>query len=252
MGKQSGLGDQLYVGGYDVSNDTQQLNRIGGGPAALDLTGIDKSAYERKGGHFDGAIDWTSFLNDAALHEHAALSGLPRTDVVISYGRSSVLGAPGAGIVAKQIGYDGTRDTDGMLLFALQSMSNGFSIEWGRQLTAGKRTDTAATNGTGVDFGVPTAGSTAFGAQFYLQVFSFTGVSATIKVQESSDNGADVYADVTGGSFGAISSAPQAVRIATATNLTVERFLRVITTGTFSECTFAVIGIRNDTAVELL
>ena len=41
----------------------------------------------------------------------------------------------------------------------------------------------------------------------------------------------------------------QAERIATANNLTVERYLRVVTSGTFSSVSFAVVIVRNDTAV---
>lgn len=35
----------------------------------------------------------------------------------------------------------------------MQSQSNGYGIEWGEQVTPGIRTDTGATNGTGVEFG---------------------------------------------------------------------------------------------------
>jgi len=35
-------------------------------------------------------------------------------------------------------------------------------------------------------------------------------------------------------------------RIATANDLTVEQYLRINTTGTFSECTFAVVVVRNE------
>ena len=50
MAKSSGLGDNFYVGGYDLSGDTQSLGRIGGGAELLETTGIDKSGIERLGG----------------------------------------------------------------------------------------------------------------------------------------------------------------------------------------------------------
>ena len=40
MAKQGGLGDQAFVHGYDVSGDISALNRISGGPAVDDLTGL--------------------------------------------------------------------------------------------------------------------------------------------------------------------------------------------------------------------
>lgn len=246
MGKQSGLGDALFIGGYDLSGDIGSLGRIGGGPALLEVTGIDKSAFERIGGLRDGGIEYTSFFNKAAGQQHLRLSTLPTSDVILTYCRGTTLGNPAASIVAKQLNYDGTRADDGALTFDVANPANGYGLEWGRQLTAGKRTDTTATNGTGVDFGT---GSTAFGLQAYLQVFAFTGTSVTVKIQESSDNGVgDAFADVVGGGFTA-ATGTTSQRIATASGLTVERYLRVVTTGTFSNVVFAVNAIRNDTAV---
>jgi hypothetical protein len=248
MAKQAGLGDNLYVAGYDLSGDVGSLGNIAGGPAALDVTAIDKSAMERIGGVRDGRIEFSAFFNDAAGRAHPRLSSLPTANVIVTYYRGTTLGNPAAALVAKQINYDGNRGDDGSLTFAVEALGNGYGLEWGQSLTAGKRTDTGATNGTGVDFGT---GSTNFGLQAYLQVFAFTGTDVTIKLQESSDNGADAYADVTGGGFTQVTSGPTSERIATANNLTVERFLRAVTvtTGGFSSLTFAVVAVRNDTAV---
>lgn len=248
MGKQSGLGDNLYLDGYDISGDTNSLNRIGGGPAPWPVTGIDKSAFERIGLLRDGGLDWVSYFNPATDKAHDRLSLLPTTDVIGTYCRGTSLGSPAAGIVAKQVNYDPTRGQDGSLTFAVQSQGNGFGLNWGVQLTAGKRTDTGAASGTGVDLGT---GSTSFGLQAFLHVFSFTGTDVTIKLQESSDNGAgDAWADVTGGGFTQVTSGPTRQRIATASNLTVERYLRVTTTttGGFTSLVFAVAVMRNDTA----
>jgi len=252
--KQSGMGDNLYVAGYDLSGDTGNLDRIGGGNSPLVVTGIDKSAFERLGGLRDGGIDWTSWFNpESALdvpgttvdHEHVALSPLPRTDVIVTYFRGTTIGKPAASMVAKQVGYDPTRGEDGSLTFSLNALANGYGLEWGEQLTAGLRTDTGATAGTAwLD---PGGVTTNFGLQAYLQVVAFDGTDVTIKLQESSDNGADTYADVTGGGFTQVTAAPFAQRIATATNLAVEEFLKVttVTSGGFNSVTFAVMVVRN-------
>lgn len=248
MPKSSGLGDNLYVDGYDLSGDVGSIGSIAGGNSPLDSTTIDKSANERLGGKRDGSIEFTSFFNDLAttpFGEHTALKTLPTTDRVVSYFRGTTLGNQAASVIGKQIGYDPTRGEDGSLTFRVQAQANGYGLEWGTMLTAGKRTESTATNGTPVDFGA----NTLFGLQAYLHVFALTSGTATIKIQESSDNGADAYADVVGGAFTAVSSAPLSQRIETARGLTVERFLRVVTTGTFSGLTFAVMVVKNDTEV---
>lgn len=455
MAKQSGLGDNFFVGGYDLSGDTNSLGEISGSIALIDVTGINKSAFERIGGTRDGHVEWVSYFNDAASHAHPVLSSLPTTDRILTYCRGTTLGNPAASLVGKQLNYDLTRDNDGKLTAAVRVEGNGFGLEWGKQLTAGQRTDTTATNGTGVEFGytgedfvylpgtagnyvstpdaasldivgdidirariaaddwtpaaedyiiakytttgnqrsyaltidttgvlnlrwsndgtaalstastvatgftdgsthwiratmdvddgggnkvtnfytsedgstwtqlgatVTAAGTTSifastavleigsstagtasqfagkffqgsvlsgiggtsvaapiasaasgtvtdatprtwtlqgtayvsshttFGAQLYLQVFSFTGTSVTIKAQHSHDNGGtDAYADITGASFTAVSSAPTVERIATAA-IEIKRYVRLVTSGTFTNAVFSVNFCHNITS----
>lgn len=248
MGKQSGLGDACWVDGNDLSGDTQSVQRVAGGPAPLDFTTIDKSAMVRQGGVRDGGIDWTSFFDDAATSAHPVLSTLPTADRAVTYCRGAVIGSAAACLIGKQINYDGNRAQDGSFILTVQAQANGFGLEWGNLLTAGKRTDTGATNGTSLDG----LASSAFGLQAYLHVFAFTGTDATVKLQESSDNGAgDAFADVVGGGFTAVTAGPTSQRIATASGLSVERYLRVVTTTSagFTSLTFGVVVVRNATAV---
>jgi hypothetical protein len=245
MAKESGLGARVFVDGFNVSGDVTSLKRIGGAHDELDDTGIDKSARERLLGTRDGEISTTSWFNPTAGQQHEVFSALPTADRIVSYFHRATAGATVANLVAKQINYDSERAANGALTFEVQALGQGFGLEWATAMTAGIRTDTTATNGTSVDFGT---GSTAFGLQAYLHVFAFTGTSATIAIEESSDDGVgDAFAAVTGGSFGA-QSAVGASRIATAAGLTVERYLRVVTTGTFSNAQFAVAIVRNATA----
>ncbi len=246
MAKQSGLGDNFFVAGYNVSGDIQQLGTISTTLAVLPTTGIDKSAMERVGSHRDAVLEFNTFFNDADDQIHEALSGLPRTDAHFYYARGTTLGNPAFAMVGKQINYDLSRPDDASLTFGVAANANSFGGDWGRQMTAGVRSDALATNGASVDFGT---GSTAFGLQAYLQVFSFTGTSCTVKIQESSDNAVgDPFVDVTGGGFTA-ATGRTFERIQTARALTVERYLRVVTTGTFSQCSFAVMINRNPLTV---
>lgn len=242
MSKETGLGNQFYLDGVDLSGDTQSLAKISKAIGTLPMTGIDKSAMERLAGQLDGGFGWTSFFNPT--NAHARLEELPRTDAIGTFFHRATLGSPSASCQGKQLNYDPKRDNKGALTADVEITANSYWMDWGLALTAGKRSDTTATNGTGVDF----TAAQSFGAQFYLQVFSFTGTSVTIKVQGSSDNGVgDAFADITGGSFTVVSGSPMAERIQTARNQAMERYVRVVTTGTFSECTFAVMGVINRT-----
>jgi hypothetical protein len=244
MGKQSGLGDNCYVGGYDLSGDIGSLRTIGAPMSPLEVTGISKSAPERLGGVRNGQFEFSSFWNTAALQEHAALSTLLTTDRLITYCRGTSLGDPAACMLGKQINYDPARTADGGMMASVQAQSNGYGLEWGVQLTAGVRTDSSATSpGTGVD----TLASASFGIQAYLQVFSFAGTSVTITVQDSADNAS--FANISGlSAFTVVSSAPTTERIFSTNTTTVRRYLRVITAGTFSNAAFSVVVVKNELA----
>lgn len=245
MAKESGLGANYYLGQYDLSGDTNSLGTIAKGINLLDFTGINKGAPERKAGQLNGEISWTSYWNPT--NAHVALAAHPRTDMIGSYWHRTTIGTPVASCIGKQVNYDPTRGADGSLTAGVQLLSNAYWLDWGLGLTASPRTDTAATDGAGVDF---SAGS-SFGLQAYLHVVSFTGTSATIKLQESSDNGSgDAFADVTGGAFTLVTGATFE-RIQTARNQTVERYLRVVTTGTFSNLVFAVSATINQTEMTI-
>ncbi len=241
MAKQSGIGGQLFVAGYDLSGDVGNLTRIANPSALLDVTGIDKTGYERIYGLYDGAIEFQSFFNDASSQEHEVLKAKgSAADRVATYFQGSTLGNVAAGLVSKQVNYDGNRGQDGSLTYQVQCLGNGHGLDWCIQHTAGKRTDSSATNGTGVDGGA----ATSLGLAAYIEVFSLSSGTPTVKLQESSDNGAgDAWADVTGGTFGVV-TAPSAARIVTSLSLSVERYLRVVTTGTFSNLVFAVCVTR--------
>ena len=241
----SGLGAQLFVDQYDLSGDAGAVTRMAMPSGVLLFTNITMSAEARGYAHVDGALDFISYFNDATDQQLLALRAKGSgADRVASYLQGSVIGNMAFGLVAKQITFDGNRGTDGSLTFTTQCLANGYGSNFGEQLTAGKRTDTIATNGTSLNNGA----ATAFGLVVYVHLFSFSGTSVTIAVQQSSDNGGgDPFANILATSA---LNTPQAVVLRTATVTTaVKQYLRVVTTGTFSNAVFAVHASRYAYAV---
>ena len=248
MAKKTGLAGQFYVGGYDLSNDIGQLDNVTLERNLLEVTGLDRSAVERLGGLYTSSIGFTGFFNPAALKEHVVLSSLPTVDTQIQYHQSSTLGARAAGMVGRQVNYAWTRGADGALGIQVEAQSNDDFLNWGQSLTSGQENDTTATSGTGVNMLDATGTDTAFGMVAYSQVFTFTGTSCTLTIEESNDDASgDAYAAVTGGAFAAASGITHE-RIQTSLSQTVEDWLRLVSSGTFSDCTFACVAKRYDTA----
>lgn len=161
--KQSGLGANFYVGGYDLSLDASSIDQIGAPVATLDATGIKQLANARLYGLHDADWQFTSFLDTASSGPQAPwlnnLHTLPRTDQVANLflaqppGYVQSVGEPAAGIIGIQINYDPTRDSTGNLTFKAEVQNDGHGMDWGVALTPGIRTDTTATQGQTYDGG---------------------------------------------------------------------------------------------------
>lgn len=243
MAKSTGLGARLLVDGFNISGDVTSVGSLGGGPALLDCTGIDKEAMERKGGLLDGGAEFTSWWNpgpeaDAA---HLVLSTLPTAERCASYMHRNTAGAPVASALAKQINYDSTRGDDGA--FSQQTslqISAGYPLEWGDVVTPGIVALTGPGDGAGWD---STITSTAFGFVAYLHLLGLTGTSVTAKLQDSANG--SVWADLAGGGFAA-KTGRGSERIEAAG--TVRRHFRVVTSGTFSAASLMVALYRREVA----
>lgn len=241
MAKRSGLGMRLYIGGRDISGDINSFAGINGGPAALDYVDITQSAMARLGGHRTGGCQFVSYFNDAAGQAHPVLSAMPTADVDAMGLVGVTIGSSAFALRAKQVDYNPTRPEDGSLTMAVDLQSNGYGLEWGEMLTAGRRVESAATNGASFDG----AAATTEGLQAYAQCFALTSGSPTVKLQDSADDAS--FADITGATFGVI-AAQGTYRISTASGTTVRRYVRAVTTGTFAGADFAVMLTRNLTA----
>jgi hypothetical protein len=244
MSKSGGLGDNLYVSGNDISNDVGSLSKISATLATLEVTGIDKSAHERLPGLRDGKVQFAPWFNKTGAH--AVLGALSGTDLILTYCRGTTIGNAAASLYGRQLNYDGKRDAKGALTLEVSQDGDGFGLEWGKQLTAGIRTDTAATEGTTLDLGAAPAGS--YGAQAYLHVFDITATDVTVTIEHSTDNA--TWSSLAAFTALSTSSANTAQRIATSNTTAVDRYLRATTTtsGGFTSVAFAVMIDVNLTA----
>ena len=235
MAKKSGLGQQIFVHGYDLSGDIATIDNAGSPRNLLDITAINASATERLVGLSDGNISVSSWFNDSTEQEHDALSGLVTTDRIVTWAFGATRGDVAACLVAKQLNYDGSRGSDGSLSFSVDTQADGISLDWCNTLTTGKETHSSAGSSTSRDDG---AGTTA-GMVAYLEITDCDSGTPTVTIQESSDNGSsDAWVNVLSFSAVGYASAPTAERVTSSG--TVERYLRITTTGTFSNLDFCV------------
>lgn len=236
MAKTSGLQTRLYVGGNDISGDVSAISTLHDGQNLQDVTGLDKEAIERLPLLLDGNVSINGWFNSAANRIHAALlsSGkVPTADVVVLIPLQTSVDGVCAMLVAKQASYNVDRAADGSLAVSSEFQANGYGIEWGDMLTAGKRTDASAATGTSIDGG---AQSTA-GAVAVAHVFSLGSGSVTPVVQDSSDDSS--FAAITGLTFDEVDTPPYAERLATSATATIKRYVRFDTTGTFTAAVVA-------------
>src|SRR5690606_33363494 len=144
VAKQSGLGDALYVGGYDIGADISAISSLSTPRETLPSTGITAFAMERLYGKRDGMAEFTAYFNPAAGQAHEVLSALPTADVHLMYLRGQGLGNAAVGLVGKQVDYAPNRSDDGSLTMGVSVQSNSYGIDWGQQLTTGRQTDASA------------------------------------------------------------------------------------------------------------
>lgn len=233
MAKQSGLGVRLYAAGYDLSGDANALNNMGYSQAMLDVTSLQDSAMARIAGLSDGTVTVNGWFE--ATGDHAAWTSnsgkLPSADQVVVVGFGTALGDACLGMKAKQASYNVTRAPGSAIATVAEYQSTaGQQLDFGVLLTTGpKQTDASATNSTSVD---QTSGTSA-GAVGYIEAMSIGSGSATVKIQSSTNN--TVWSDLI--TFIAVTG-QTSERVAVTG--TVNRYVRVISTGTFTNLVFVV------------
>ena len=247
MAVESGLAAGFVFDDIDLSGNIGQMRSMQMLVGQQDVTTLNKSARARNGTLRHGTFGWQGFFDDNADGgdgPHDKLAGIPSTaDLVAVYMHRLTLGAPAMGMVSKQMMHSHNVG-DGNLVVDVDVVANGYGLEGGEMLTAGVASSSGAEALASIDYGAA-IGSTAFGLQAFLNVTAFTGTSATIAVQSSSDDGAgDAFADITGGVFTTVTAAGSE-RIQTSRTETIERYLRLNITGTYTALDFSVMVVKN-------
>lgn len=245
MAKQSGLGHNFFIDGYDLSGDVASIDTLSTPVELFDVTGISKSAVERIQGRVDATGSFTTYFNDASLSEHVALSAPSTSDRNLSWTFGSTVGNVACGIVVKQTDYSVSRGADGSLTMTVPFTGNGTPAEWGNLLSAGKITHSSATNVASKD----DSASSSSGIGAFLQSASLSSGTATVKIQHSSNNAS--WSDLV--TFTDVAYATNAGRVAERKTVsgTVNRYLRISTSGTFSNLVFA-IHYRRGTSTDIV
>jgi len=238
MAKTSGLGQALFVQGYDLSTDASTLDGAGYNQEMLDITGIDKSAAERVAGRLESTITingWFDNADDKAHEAYTVSNKLPTGDRVVTYQMGTAITEPSLFLNAKQANYDVTNSPGSALattaMFSSTASVSGFDgIAFGVMLDAGATTYTSTTNGTTVD----QSASSSAGSVACLQFVSGVSVSSLVaKIQHSSDSAS--WSDII--TFSTISANTPTAQIVSMEG-TVNRYVRVQYTlsGTNAKC----------------
>lgn len=238
MAKQTGLTDNFFIDGHDLSGDVTSVDTISGQKATLDTPVLEKAAMVRLAGHGSGEISFTSWFDDGTNLEHTALKGLPTSDVVVLYTRGVATDSPAAGLIAKQINYDGSKGSDKALTMSVQCLSNSVPLEWGILLTDGLITQSSSGSTSSKD----DSASSSSGIAAYLQMVDINSGAPTITIEHSANNSS--WSTLL--SFTAISDGGEPTAERVTASGTVNRYLRVTSTGTFSNAKFVVAYRRGE------
>lgn len=251
MSKINGLGVRVYSHGYDLSGDINAISGIATSQALLTTTNLAVEAESRIAGLADGSISvnaWfeaSDFVTPDKLGELQALTtggALRTTDVAVLVPLGQALGDPCVMLVAKAANHNVNRAPGNAVAATWEWQGKNYGTEWGVMLTAGKRTDASAANGTSIDAG---AASNSLGASAQCQVFSVATGTVVPVAQDSADDVS--FAAITGLTFTGVATAgaPTAERLETSATLQIRRYRRCASTGTFTNAALAMgINVR--------
>ncbi len=254
----TGLNQRLYFDGFDASGDVGSIDNCDITRGQMDDTALNNVGLRRLLLLADLNLSYTAFYNPGVLGGtapfgpdagiHAKLATLPTTPRYSQWLlEGPYLGAAVLQFAAKQVtGPSYRRQQSGAMTAPVGFMnSEGFATEFGVMLTdGGKQTFASAGNGTSLDNG---AGTTK-GLAAVINHFSVTSVAGvTYLIQHSTDNSSWTTL-LTFTTVPVTATAGYGERkVVTGT---VNRYLRVLTTGTFTNA-IAAVSVRRGLATDV-
>ena len=243
MAKQSGLGWNAYIHGENLSGDVASINNLGGPRSVFDHTGISSFADEATLGRGTASLSFTAYFNKAVGQAHLTLSALPTTNIVCLIFKGSTRGNVCAGVGGKQVNYDGNIGTDGDMRLTVDVMGDGSPLEWGVLITSGEETHSSATSSSSLDEN-GAAGTSSKGAIGFLQYRERASGTPTFLIEDSA-NDSSWATLLTFANTGGTSAFGERKTVTGS----VDRYLRLTTTGSFSNADF-VVGFKRGTDVD--
>ncbi len=242
MAKKSGLSQEMYVAGFDISGDVGSISSLQVTAEEQDVTGINAVAHERITKRHDAIVGFDTFWNVATDALHDALSTLPTTDVGVMVLTGTTRGDSVFAMEAKQINYDWVRGAGGELNGSTEAKVGSGGANWCRLLVS-KGTHSSSTDEVGIN--EPADAQTTEGAVGYLQHFSAASGTVEYDIEDSSDstNGTDgAWANLLAFSDVATPWSPITSRVEVTG--TVEKWVRASTNGTFTTAVFSMCFYR--------
>jgi hypothetical protein len=236
MAKESGLNVRLYVMGYDLSGDANAVDSMGYTQNLMETTPLNSAAATRIVGLADGGLTVNGYFDNATGKIHPTFTSnsgkLPTADQVVLVPMGASVGDPSVGISAKEADYNVSRSSGSAITVSSSFNGNGMGGEFGVMLTAHDDTHSSASSGSSVD----NSASSSSGGSGYLQAISLGSGSVIVKIQESTNDSS--WTDLMTFSTVGTSDVSTAERLTMSG--TVARYLRVTSTGTFSNAKIAV------------
>lgn len=235
MAKTGSLNVRWYVEGYDLSGDANSLSGVGYSNTLLEVPTLDSPAMKRVLGPVAGNVTMDAWFDSAAGNVHAVMTSdsgeVPTTDQEVLIPLNSAVGDPSMHFVGKIADYtvNSGSESDAMSVNCSYETTGGYALFFGDMLTSHQDTHSSASDGTAVD----NSASSANGGNSILQVFSLASGTATVKVQHSTNN--STWADLI--TFTAATGVTSEIKEVSGT---VNRYLRVNSSGTFSNLVLAV------------
>jgi hypothetical protein len=233
MAKLAANQTRVFLDEFRISADLQSFD-LSVEQERARVDDLESAGPERLVGNYDHKFGANGFFDgaDNAFDERVRVDLNTDEDHYLAVIFGTTEGSPGYEQVVRLSEEVRSGGVGGAIMLNIQAEGSG---RMARVKALRFATVTGAGNGTGQNLGATVSGQTLVAT---FRVISFSGTDITMKIQESSDDGAgDAYADVAGLTSGALSAAG-VVRVTT--TAATEAWKRVVVSGTITSMAILV------------